>query len=165
MTDMMRLTFSGSDKAVVTNLQRRLERVMPSIVGAMNASNTMLQAYIQGEKLSGQVLQHRSGKLFNSIRVDNAEVVGDKVEGSVAGAGGVAWYGQLHEFGGEFQAVRRSAMSFGKIGRRKRMTAQRIAGTAYTIKFPERSFMRTAFAEMRDKMVANIRGAMNEAMQ
>lgn len=157
----MTLTFNGSDLQVAQNLRARIARVMPQVAETMNAENISLQSYIQGSKLQGQVLQHRTGKLFNSVRADNAVIEGERVVGGVHGAGGVAWYGRLHEYGGIF--TRRTAMSFGKIGTKKRMTAQRTMGTVYTL--PERSFMRSAFVERRDAMLAAMRAAVVTAVR
>ena len=60
-----------------------------------------LQQHIVKDKLSGQVLSRRSGKLANSIVAYPATVEGEQLIGRVQGASGPAFYGRYHEFGGK----------------------------------------------------------------
>jgi hypothetical protein len=59
----------------------------------------MLQRYIIEEKMSGQVLQGRTGNAERSIRTVEVQSSGNKVEGGVTGGGGTAFYLKYQEDG------------------------------------------------------------------
>lgn len=151
---MITLTFGGSDERLVASWQERVGRVAPAVVRALNTLHTQLQSYIVSEKLSGQVLQHRTGKLAGSIRVALAETSGDRVVGSVQGAGGVAPYGRYHEYGttSEYEIVptRAKALAF-QIGG-STVFARRVQHPP----IQERSFMRTGLQDMKPQIVEGL---------
>lgn len=96
---MVVLSFGGTDEQVTASLQK----FGPTLIGALAKRLTFLmiklQRHIQVDKLQGQVLAQRSGRLVNSIRASVREDDGQLI-GTVKGAGGVAWYGMVHERGG-----------------------------------------------------------------
>lgn len=152
---MITLTFGGSDSRLIQSWQDRVGRVAPAVVRALNTLHAQLQSYIVSEKLSGQVLQHRSGKLAGSIRVALAETSGDSVRGGVQGAGGVAPYGRYHEYG--------TASQYEIVPKQAKVLAFSIGGQtvfARRVQHPpiaERSFMRTGLQDMRQQIVEGLR--------
>lgn len=175
---MLRVTFSGTDKRLEASLRAKGPNALKALVLKMNALMIRLQAKIVGEKLQGQVLHHRSGKLSNSVRVIPARVDGTKLIGEVQGAGGPAWYGVLDEFGGTFEVpahTRRTGFNAkGEIVRllthagRVRSSVAKTSETtvrAYSITFPERSFMRSSQSEMDSAINAELREAAAEGLR
>ena len=165
---------------VSEGLRGRAPRVLQALRRKMDALDIALQSHIQGDKLSGQVLHHRSGKLFDSVRIVEAQVQGNEVTGAVEGAGGIAWYGRLHEYGGTFArkagTVRLRTNARGELLRQEggvlavfaKASHKRVREVAYgkgTITFPERSFMRTGMADMHPKIIEGLKEALAEGLQ
>jgi hypothetical protein len=154
---MIKFSFNDSDKRLVERLRKKGPSIVAAIRAAVDRSNFEMQSKIVAEKLQGQVLEHRSGKLGGSIRVIAAQVVGTKVAGSVEGAGGPAWYGKLHEYGGSFvghRLLRRPSHLVTRAGGERVYT-----GSPYGINFAERSFMRSTLREQQETIVARIKAA------
>lgn len=161
---MLRVFYiGGSDQKTIDVLRKKLPQVMEAIRKRLDIIDAKLQRKIQAEKLEGQVLHHRSGKLINSIRMIPAEISGSRVIGLVEGAGGPAWYGAIHEQmpGTSFASphaydivpVNKKALAFLLNG--KQVIVRRVHHPAAK----ERSFMRTAFAEMQTQIVAELQQA------
>ena len=97
------------------------------------------------------------------------EQEGARLIGSVEGAGGPAWYGQLHETGGTFNVkehLRRTGFNrkgevvklLNHSGSVRASVASTQAGLvkAHTVTFPARPFMSSALEEMSSEMVADL---------
>lgn len=98
---MLKLFFiESSDKVVQQYIRGKANNLRVALAKKLTFLMLKLASKIQTEKLQGQVLQHRSGKLSGSIRSEGVREEGGMLIGSVQGAGGVAWYGQVHEAGG-----------------------------------------------------------------
>lgn len=143
---MLKISFNGSDERLAEYLRLRGEKVLSAVQKQMLLTMLRVQQHIQTDKLSGTVLQHRSGKLIGSVRVEEVRVDGSEVTGSVQAGGGPAWYGRIHEYGGVFTAKGRIS----KGGKR---------GQPYQMKFPERSFMRSSLADMRSQIFEDLKAA------
>lgn len=158
---MFKITYDQTDKRVVDALRAKGPRIIGAIVRKMNEFLFLLQAKIAGEKLQGQVLAHRTGKLAGSIRVSPVSGKGgSNISGAVEGAGGPAWYGKLHEDGGTFPYHRKSQMA-------ERMTnkdAMRKRVLKGSITFPQRSFMRTSLNEMRQQIFDGLTQTLKEEL-
>lgn len=133
----IKIGFNGTDKRVIGYLTSLYPRIIPAVMNTIDIQNLILQQYIVTQKLSGQVLKHRTGKLAASVNVIPARMEGTQIVGNVIAAGGPAWYGKIHEYGGTFTAKKKFK--------------------SYTITFPERSFMRSSFAERRAAIIDAIR--------
>lgn len=160
-------TFDGTDAQVEKQLIESGPAAVGRIINTGNAQLLRLQQRIVLDKLQGQVLHHRTGKLGASIRMEPMKAEGTQLVGAVTGGGGPAWYGRLHEYGGTFQAQRHSVAHFGKgitgighVGKKIRALEQRRTATVYTIHFPERSFMRSSLEELRGSIQAEMAGAL-----
>ena len=112
----IRITFDGSDKLLAAAFRKQAEVIVARLTRQMNISMIQLQRYIVVEKMSGQVLHHRTGVAAGSIRVEGVAVSGNELMGSVVGGGGPAWYLIVHEKGGtreyEIRPVHKKALAF-----------------------------------------------------
>lgn len=135
-------------------IQAETERSMGFIV-------LRLQKQIRTHKLLGQVLNRRSGNLRDNILRDVA-TDGSRVTGTV-GIGKDAPYGKLHEFGfagtqSVAAHIRRQKAAWGR--RLKTPLDVHVSAHTRRISLPQRSFMRTAFAELQPLIAEEIAAAL-----
>jgi hypothetical protein len=174
---MIRLSFNGSDTRVAEQLEATTPRMMGALVYRLDALDTMLQSKIVAEKLQGEVLHHRTGKLSGSIRTVAAIIAGDQITGSVEGAGGPAWYGRVHEDGGVYDVpehMRR--VGFNVKGETVKLLTGRgairkeVFGVeerpvrAHTITFPQRSFMASTQRENEPEFIEALQDTMDRTV-
>ena len=139
------------------DLRQALSDLPGSVRGALRAelqaAMADLAASIQDDKLSGQVLKVRSGRLRASITAEVSDD-GESLSGTV---GSDVPYAAIHEYGGTI--VRRQAAA-ARRGRRP-------GGAGVTVE-PERSYLRSALAEqaddIRDRLTQAILSAAQEAI-
>jgi len=116
----------------LTMLARRFQSAGPEVreklLGEVTRAAIDLQGYIRRDKLQGQVLHQRSGRLSRGI-LYKIETVGNNVRAYVGVFAGVP-YAAIHEWGGTIQRRRKN-------------------GGAYSIRMPERSYIRSA---LKDKV-------------
>lgn len=152
------------DTEIIARITRTADRIAGEIQRALNTVNTQLQRHIQSDKLSGQVLKSRTGNLKRSIVQIPATIETGAISGGV-GLGSEAPYGLIHEFGGTLQipeVTPRTARALHWIGKSgEEVFAMR--ARAHDVVMPERSFMRSSFAEFRDRIETQIRAAAVEA--
>jgi len=133
---------------------QKLDKVSPGLVAriqkGVRALIIKMQSTIQTSKLSGQVLNRRSGKLSDSLhhedRIEKGAIVGEVYTGKEAP------YAKVHEWGGTFtirQHTRQTTMGE-TIVREHQAT------------FPERSFMRSTHLEFRSPFKQMIERAVME---
>jgi hypothetical protein len=97
---MIKVFFKGfSDKRVAEQLKAKGPQLRESLREGLDLAMLELQRRIQ-RKLSGEVLQQRTGKLLASIVKEPTVVTGSAIRGAVTGAGGPAFYGRIQEAGG-----------------------------------------------------------------
>lgn len=113
---MIRITFKRqSDKAVAAAIRGRATQLRAEMTETLDALMLELLARIQ-EKLSGDVLQQRTGTLIGSITKQPTVQQGNRIIGSVTGAGKPAEYGIVQERGGthtfEILPVNKQALAF-----------------------------------------------------
>lgn len=142
-----------------------------------------LQRVVMDEKLSGQVLNVRSGRLRRSIG-QTVQSDGASVTGIVSTA---VVYARIQEYGGEIQRVSKPGVArlrtdakgnllrqelngepshlavFARKGHKRVREVPFEGGKSYTIKIPERSFLRSALADQRDLILQDIRSAASGA--
>lgn len=153
------LTFDGTDQQVRQMLEKKAITIVDALAVRMDYLMLKLQAHIAGDLLQGQVLHHRSGKLSGSIRKMPTALEGGALVGSVEGAGGPAWYGKVHEFGGVFDVKgRKITQIFGH-----KVTP--FQSKSYQIHFPERSFMRRGLADQAEAIENGLQEAADKAVQ
>jgi phage gpG-like protein len=135
------------DADVAQYLDGFAARLQTELRGGLAQLAERLRQDIVASKLSGQVLQSRSGRLARSIAVSAVAGEGDALSVSVSAD---APYAALHEYG--FQGsetirahVRRITQAFGRP-----IAAKAIDVRPYSraVAYPERSFLRSALAEL-----------------
>ncbi len=112
---MIQISFNSSDKRVAEALARRGPAVVERVADRLEGLMLELQRRVQ-QKLSGEVLQHRSGKALGSVIKEPIEKSGTKIVGMVKAGGGPAWYLIVQEKGGtrqyEIKPVNKKALAF-----------------------------------------------------
>jgi len=148
-----------------TELVQRIGAFGPKIQGglenAIRKLTLQLLANVKADKLSGQVLNVKTGRLRRSItqRVDGAGTA--SVTGSV---GTNVGYGKVHEFGGP-QTIKTHMRMMTQAWGRPVKNPRQISVREHIAKFPERSFLRSALADLEPKIKATLQGAVTEAIK
>lgn len=143
---MIDLQFIGG-----TEVMARLDRIDPKLRDELKVGigrlAIKLQTKVVTEKLSGQVLKRRSGKLRGSIK-QIVEVSGTSVSGIVSTP---VEYAPPHEYGfhgtvSVKESLRTIKQAFGRS-----ITPTQVTVRAHSMKMnlPERSFLRSALREMQ----------------
>lgn len=140
-----------------------LERIRAALVAKAGVLAAKLQAKI-GQKLSGEVLQMKSGALAGSLGVTIEETSGGVVVRLATSAD--VKYAAIHEFGGvipphEIVPDKAKALAF-LVGGRQAFAAR---VNLPAIAMPERSYMRTSLAEMADDIRDELAATAIEAIQ
>ena len=142
-------TVQVDDAAVLARLDSLPDRVRARLEVAINTLAQKLRKHVIQDKLLGQVLNRVTGDLGRSIQ-ETVESSATGVVGTVYSSGDVV-YGRIHEYGATF--TRRMSVAWGKNLR---------APHDVTYHYPERSFMRSSLADMRDDIVEGITNAVEE---
>lgn len=171
---MANIEFSVDTSSIGPMLDGKADSIIAALTQRTTAISEALQAKVVGDKLSGQVLNQRTGKLAQSVRVTDTENDGSTITGGVQAGGGPAFYGKYHEDGGTFEvSTRRVALG----SRDERLAAMidmkklgmeaitHVQSKPYTITFPKRSFMQSSLDESKDKIVALLQEAAKEATE
>lgn len=142
----MSFTVEVSDSVVRARLQGMPAKLQQALARKTTTLRLLLEAKVKA-KLSGDVLQVRSGALRRSIFSDQSETT-TSVEGRVAQSADVP-YGRIHEFGGKTAAhdilpKKGDVLAFVMGG--KQVFAKVVHHPGSQI--PERSFMRSSLHEM-----------------
>jgi len=148
---MLNITITGDDR-----LSARFEAMPAKLVQALSRKmyllTGMLRDYVIEDKLSGQVLNKRTGALQQSIQRD-VETGASSVVGEVFSAGDVK-YAAVHEFGATFK--RAVTVAWGKPVKNPRDA---------TFNYPERSFLRSSLGDKHDEVVQGLTDAVGEGSQ
>jgi phage gpG-like protein len=146
----------------LTGAKAALHRIPPAVVDfvakRIRKLTLDLQHHIVGDKLQGQVLNHRSGALARSIQQES-HTSGEITTGRVYSSGDVK-YAAIHEFGGttpphDIVPTKADALAFVMGG--KQIFAKIVHHPGSRI--PERSYMRSGLMDMSDEIVSGIREA------
>jgi phage gpG-like protein len=161
----MQVTFEVDDRKLEARLANMPAALQKALVAKLTVLTTKLENHIKADKLSGQVLNVRTGALRRSIFAPPIQVSPNQVVGTVESSSDVK-YARIHEFGGtidvpEITPVKAQALHFVMNG--KDVFAKRVR--AHTVHMPERSFMRSALADMRSEIEQGIRQAVEEGTQ
>lgn len=162
---MLNVTITG-DKQVSANLKQMPDQMNKSLTKAITVLTLQLKDYIIRNKLSGQVLNHRSGALWRSIQQkvssSNTEVVG-----TVFSSGDVK-YAAIHEYGGIIKhpggtPYYVSELLGGKAFFMNKLDHPNAPVTkAHDIPMPQRSFMRSSLKDFHDKIQSTLTIAVKE---
>jgi phage gpG-like protein len=157
---MFDLSLNDTASAALAALPERIAAALAAKAGTLAVA---LQAKIQ-QKLSGEVLQMKSGALAGSIGVTIDELP-TGVAVRIATSPNVK-YAAIHEYGGTIpphQIVPDKAKALAFLVGGKQIFAARVNLPA--IAMPERSYMRSSLAEMVDDIRDEFGSAVSEAMR
>lgn len=115
-----------------------------------------VSAHVKDQKLSGQVLKVKSGRLRRSI---NAKPVRETDTGVEALVGTNVEYARIHEFGFKGSVNVREYMRQSKDKFKVRVRAH-----ARKLNLPERSFLRSSLADMRQDIDSRIAAVVGKAI-
>jgi hypothetical protein len=152
------ISLDTNAETVASGIEARCRRAAQSLGRGMLSLMVELARYVTTRKLLGQVLNRRTGNLFNSVQGSpRVEIAGSQVTGTI-GTDPSSWYGTRHEFGGTFEAQRKN------LKHPPHLLRGRMTGSPYTLHFPERSWLRSSLAENREKIIGRVRTMITEAM-
>lgn len=152
---MIRGTLVGSD-AAVERLGDSADAVRAALAREVQRIALDLLSSVKADKLSGQVLNVRTGRLRRSIN-QRVEVDGDAAHGFV---GTNVEYARYHEFGFSGTEDVRSYFRKCKSGKVTRVRAH-----TRTVDYPEHSFLRSALAGMQDEIKDRLRSSLRDALK
>ncbi len=138
---------------VADSLNTAAERVRQAVAASLDSALRDLAATIADTKLSGQVLNARSGSLRASLQ-ENGGLSGDVAAGAISSA---VPYAAIHEYGGVIDRVARVSAARGRRLRRQ--------ATAYKIVEPEASYLRSTLEEQMGAIKAALTDAALEALE
>lgn len=159
---MITMKIAG-DQELAASLRAAPGKALAAGSSALNIWATELAGYIKVEKLSGNPLHRRSGRLSASVHPVVVEQ-GDTVSGGAAAGAGVP-YAKIHEFGGLIPAhvvVAKNAQALaiplpgGTIFRK--------SASIPDVQMPERSYMRSSLREEGPDGIAQLKAAVMEAV-
>lgn len=146
--------------ALKNRLDRTASATLTGIRARLEIETGGLANYIKAEKLSGQVLQNRTGNLRNSVFY-TVSASGAQFIGTVDVSMPAAKYGAAHEFGAhipERVPVRAKALHWISPG-----GGSVFAMRASAFDLPQRSFMRTGLQDREAQITAGLQESINEA--
>lgn len=146
----------AGDAALIKYLDGISPRLRAELRKRMTMLAVKLQSSVKRDKLSGQVLKRRTGTLSRSIARD-VSAGPEGVEGRV---GTNLSYAPIHEFGGKtrphiIEAKKAQALRFTSGG--KTVFARRVNHPGSQM--PERSFLRSALADLRAEIEDTLQDA------
>lgn len=148
------------DKEAIARLDNFTPKLRLQIIQSTQRLTAMMIGYVKEEKLSGQVLQNRTGTGRRSINSGGSlyHENGQNIFGKV---GTNKRYMLAHEFGfhdavAVKEHTRMQTMAFGKP-----MTPKAVMVSAHQMKMniPERSFLRSSLADKRSEIIQEYRDA------
>lgn len=143
------------DQELVEFLATTPLNVRQAVIAKMQINASMFSRYVKDEKLSGQVLNAKSGELRAGVyaRVYPAQ---SRITLS-AGVRGDVPYAGIQEYGGQtsphmIYATKASTLAFMQEGRMRFARSVQHPGSA----MPERSYMRSSLAEKSAEMTMSV---------
>jgi hypothetical protein len=145
--------------AVGPYLESKTNAIREALIARMTAVDTMLQSKIVG-KLSGELLQQRTGKLSSSVRIVETTASATEIAGGVTAGGGPVNYAAALEYGAKahiIQAINVKALAFMWQGRQVFFKSVNHPGNeAY-------AYMRGTLDENSENIQAEFQDAADEA--
>ena len=150
----MDITIKADLAEIVNSFEERKRLVKTNLYNAFRRIARELASYIKYQKLSGQVLNRKSGRLMGSVGMSVTQSDGD-FQLRVFAGGEEAPYAIVHELGGTIQVP--AHMSASRLGCQYMIAA-------HSARYPQRSFMRTSLEENEDAISEKIQEAVQAAM-
>lgn len=148
--------------SVAAKLAALPDKVRAGVRQAVQAGALRLLSKVQ-QKVSGDVLQVRSGALLNSLRETGLLDSGDRISGGITTDAALK-YARIQEYGGkidvpEIAPVNAHALAFEYAGR----VVFAMKTAAHVVEIPERSYMRSSLDEVAPAILDDIRKVIVEA--
>ena len=160
--DMITVQITGRD-TLMAHISEMPMKVRTRVFATVSKLALQLQDHVKNDKLDGQVLNHITGHLQSSIQQDVTQDA-DSVVGRVYSNSSVNYAG-IHEYGfhgaEQVQAhIRHITQAFGRS-----IEPRDVMVKAHTrmMNMPERSFLRSSLADMKDQIIADLTMAVKEA--
>jgi len=153
MTGIVSIVMVG-DTELYEQLQQMSPLVQRLVMAKVQSLGIELQRHIVQDKLSGQVLNVKTGNLRRSIQLAITNESGS-ITAKVFSSNDVK-YAAIHEFGGTIVPSKAKALSW--IG----PDGKRIFAHSVTLK--ERSFMRSSLADQKQSIIAGLTAAVAEGV-
>jgi len=159
---MIGIQITGADR-VVRLLGDAPAKINAAAKSSLDAFAAELAGYIKANKLSGDPLNRRSGRLSSSVHPVTSQT-SDSVSGGAGGGAGVP-YARIHEYGGVIPAHQMvvknaQALCFTVDGVRRFAKSVQIPD----VQMPERSYMRSGFEEQAPSGIEQLRAAVKAAI-
>lgn len=145
---MIKATIIG-DSALITRMNGLNSSVRASLRAAVLELSIKLQRRVKADKLSGQVLKVRTGRLRRSINYR----VQEQSNGVFGFVGTNVKYGAAHEYG--YAGVVNVKAHL----RKSKDKASPVRAHTRTVNMPERSFLRSALNDMKLEITQGIKQA------
>lgn len=158
----MNIAFTVDASGAITDLNTIKTNSNANVQSTIQRLVIELTNKVKANKLSGSVLKVRTGRLRNSVHY-KTEKFGNLVVGTVDTN---VKYAGVHEYGFNGSVAVKAHMRTIKEAFGKPITSRSITIGAFSrrMNMPERSFMRTALAEMKDKVYSDIEQAMDRSI-
>lgn len=160
---MLRMEFIGGD-VLAAVLRSYGDKVQAAIVQSVGRSALRLQREVMQNRLSGQVLNVRTGNLHRSIH-QQVTSSGGAVIGEVNTN---VRYGKAHEYGfagtvNVKASLRQVRQAFGRPLKAPRYV--QVRAHSRNVRLPERSFLRTALRDLKPEIEADLRNSVKGALR
>lgn len=141
-------------------LEHKGELIIAALRGEVNAQTVNLLSFIKDDKLSGQLLNQRSGNLKNS-GFTAVEETPETITGTV-NFGVTVPYARIHNYGGTINVpeVTDKLMVFQREG----ITVFTRKHKAFTVTMPARNYMESSLEEKQPEILGALQGAVDEAV-
>ena len=154
---MIEVELIGGEQAVV-RMGAEMRAYLAAVRDAVKKVGIGNEAAIKTGKLSGQVLNRRSGRLSAGVHTDFTFT--DTEASAATGIGPDLQYGKHHEYGGTFPV--KSHMRVIRMAWGRPIAPKEIRVREYTLTLPQRSWLRSAFKERAERNIETVRNAVRE---
>lgn len=155
---MIKAKLIGGDK-LIRRVELMPQRLHDELLQFMKTFTFKLMAKVKAEKLSGQVLNVRTGRLRRSIHSEINESPG-RISGIV---GTNVVYARAHEYGGAVQ-VKEHLRQIKQAWGRPLKEPKTITVRSHTVNYKERSFLRSSLKEMEEQFYQGVDRATRRAL-
>lgn len=159
---MIRIEFKG-DVEFIERIRSKGPRLVQVLTVKLNQLMAQLSNYIVSQKLSGQVLNRRTGILAGSVHPVLASQAGTDLVAAVESSAPPATYGRVHEYGGTraypIVATKARALAFLMDG--KKVFARSVTHPPAK----ERSFMRSSLLDMKAEIESELLESLDEGLK
>lgn len=158
---MIEFEVTGDD-AVIKSLRQQHQKIVANVQQSIGRLTLKLLTRVKVDKLSGQVLNVRSGRLRRSI-THKVVTTPDAVSGLV---GTNVEYARAHELGFSGQVTVKAHLRQIKMAWGKSITPRTVEVSAHSrqVNLPEKSFLRSALADMKPEIMQTLQQSVRQGI-